>query len=306
MGGFWAYESLSFGGYWAWDPVENASLVPWLLLISGIHLMLIKKVTNSSTIASYTLVISSYIMVLYATFLTRSGVLGETSVHSFTDLGLAGQLMQFVVLFIWLPIIAVTESASKRWYIIIPVSILVLALPFYTKISFYPLLILSILGLGWFVLNLNKNIKNHASEDNILGKKIFLEDSQYYIEEVRKKVINDLTYEKVYKQGFNINTPINLELQKIANQSLRYGLISYDKRNGWRGPITNKDFSKKWYKDLEKYELEESISWEIAIVKKIEQFSVDIETKDKTKGVIEYKDISWTKKEFNQLLKVGY
>ena len=138
MGGFWAYESLSFGGYWAWDPVENASLVPWLLLISGIHLMLIKKVTNSSTIASYTLIISSYIMVLYATFLTRSGVLGETSVHSFTDLGLAGQLMQFVVLFIWLPIIAVTESAAKRWYIIIPVSILVLVLPFYTKISFYP------------------------------------------------------------------------------------------------------------------------------------------------------------------------
>jgi cytochrome c-type biogenesis protein CcmF len=173
MGGFWAYESLSFGGYWAWDPVENASLVP-LLLISGIHLMLIKKVTNSSTIASYTLVISSYIMVLYATFLTRSGVLGETSVHSFTDLGLAGQLMQFVVLFIWLPIIAVTESAAKRWYIIIPVSILVLVLPFYTKISFYPLLILSLLGLAWFVLNLNKNINNHASEDNILGREFWM------------------------------------------------------------------------------------------------------------------------------------
>ena len=174
MGGFWAYESLSFGGYWAWDPVENASLVPWLLLISGIHLMLIKKVTNSSTIASYTLIISTYIMVLYATFLTRSGVLGETSVHSFTDLGLAGQLMQFVVLFIWLPIIAVTDSAAKRWYIIIPVSLLVLVLPFYTKISFYPLLILSILGLVWFVLNLNKNINNHASDDNILGREFWM------------------------------------------------------------------------------------------------------------------------------------
>jgi cytochrome c-type biogenesis protein CcmF len=113
-------------------------------------------------------------MVLYATFLTRSGVLGETSVHSFTDLGLAGQLMQFVVLFIWLPIIAVTESAAKRWYIIIPVSILVLVLPFYTKISFYPLLILSLLGLAWFVLNLNKNINNHASEDNILGREFWM------------------------------------------------------------------------------------------------------------------------------------
>lgn len=174
MGGFWAYESLSFGGYWAWDPVENASLVPWLLLIAGIHLMIIKKVTNGSTIAAYTLIISTYIMVLYASFLTRSGVLGETSVHSFTDLGLAGQLMQFVVLFIWLPIIAVTDGARKRWYIIIPVSILVLALPFYTKLSFYPLLILSIAGIVWFVLNINKNINNNASEDNITGREFWM------------------------------------------------------------------------------------------------------------------------------------
>ena len=174
MGGFWAYESLSFGGYWAWDPVENASLVPWLLLISGIHLMLIKKVTNGSTIAAYTLVISTFIMVLYASFLTRSGVLGDTSVHAFTDLGLAGQLMQFVVLFIWLPIIAVTEGARKRWYMIIPVSILVLLLPFYTKLSFYPLLVLSIVGLAWFVFNLNKNITNKASEDNISGREFWM------------------------------------------------------------------------------------------------------------------------------------
>ena len=174
MGGFWAYESLSFGGYWAWDPVENASLVPWLLLISGIHLMLIKKVTNSSTIAAYTLVISTFIMVLYATFLTRSGVLGDTSVHAFTDLGLAGQLMQFVVLFIWLPIVAVTEGARKRWYMIIPVSVLVLLLPFYTKLSFYPLLVLSILGLIWFVLNLNKNLDNNASEDNVSSREFWM------------------------------------------------------------------------------------------------------------------------------------
>jgi len=174
MGGFWAYESLSFGGYWAWDPVENASLVPWLLLISGIHLMLIKKVTNSSTIATYALTISAFIMVLYATFLTRSGVLGDTSVHAFTDLGLAGQLMQFVVLFIWLPIIAVTEEARKRWYLIVPVSVLVLLLPFYTKLSFYPLLAMSILGLVWFVYNLNKNIQDKPAEDDISGREFWM------------------------------------------------------------------------------------------------------------------------------------
>ena len=84
-------------------------------------------------------------------------------------------------------------------------------------------------------------------------KKVFLEDSQYYIEDVRKNIINQLTYEKVYKQGYNINTPINLKLQKIATRSLRNGLIAYDKRKGWRGPLKNINYTKKW---LEKIEIE--------------------------------------------------
>jgi penicillin-binding protein 1A len=136
-------------------------------------------------------------------------------------------------------------------------------------------------------------------------KKIFLEDSQYYIEDVRKNIIEILSYEKVYNQGFNINTPINLELQKIATDSLRDGLVAYDKRKGWRGPLTNKTYVKNWSDNLEKYDLESSINWKIAIVKKISKFSVEIETKDKTKGLIEFQDISWTKKEFDELLKRG-
>ena len=71
-------------------------------------------------------------------------------------------------------------------------------------------------------------------------KKVFLEDAQYYIEDVRKNIIDKLSYEKVYKQGFNINTPIDLELQNIATTSLRDGLILYDKRKGWRGPLANR------------------------------------------------------------------
>ena len=134
-------------------------------------------------------------------------------------------------------------------------------------------------------------------------KRIFLEDAQYYIEDVRKNIIEILTYEKVYNQGFNINTPINLELQKIATDSLRNGLIKYDKRKGWRGPILNKIYSEKWYEGLEKYNLENSINWDIAIIRKISKFSVEIETKDKINGIIEYKDISWTKKELNELFK---
>ena len=136
-------------------------------------------------------------------------------------------------------------------------------------------------------------------------KKIFLEDAQYYIEDVRKKVIDTLTYDKVYKQGFNINTPINLEFQKIATEALRNGLLSYDKRKGWRGALTNKKYSKNWNKNLDKFNLEDSISWKLAIVKKINKFSANIETENRLNGKIEFKDISWTKKEFNQLLKTG-
>jgi penicillin-binding protein 1A len=137
------------------------------------------------------------------------------------------------------------------------------------------------------------------------SKKVYLEDAQYYIEDVRKNVIKNFTYDKVYKQGLNINTPINLKLQKTATQTLREGLISYDKRKGWRGALTNKIYSENWENELEKFDLENSINWQLAIVKQLNKFSAEIETKDKLYGKIEFKDISWTKKEFNELLNIG-
>ena len=136
-------------------------------------------------------------------------------------------------------------------------------------------------------------------------KKIFLEDAQYYIEDVRKGIIEKLSYEKVYKQGFNINTPIDLELQSIATNALRDGLITYDKRKGWRGVLVNKKYNQNWHKDLEIYKLEKSIGWDLAIVKNVKQFSTLIETTNKNEGIIQYKEISWTKKEFNELFKEG-
>ena len=71
MGGKWAYESLSFGGYWAWDPVENAALVPWLILVAGLHTMAIYKATGHSLRASYIFAILTFVFILYSTFLTR-------------------------------------------------------------------------------------------------------------------------------------------------------------------------------------------------------------------------------------------
>ena len=98
MGAKWAYESLSFGGYWAWDPVENASLVPWLILIAGLHTMVIYKATAHSLKASYLFAFLTFIFILYSTFLTRTGILGDTSVHAFTDAGQAINVM--ILLFV--------------------------------------------------------------------------------------------------------------------------------------------------------------------------------------------------------------
>jgi penicillin-binding protein 1A len=137
------------------------------------------------------------------------------------------------------------------------------------------------------------------------SKKIFLEDAQYYIEDVRKNIIESFSYDKVYKQGLIINTPIDLKLQKIATEALRNGLITYDKRKGWRGALINKNYSNSWSNNLDKFKLEKSIKWKLAIVIKINKFSTTIETEDKLKGKINYKDISWTRKEFKELFKHG-
>lgn len=100
MGGAWAYESLSFGGFWAWDPVENASLVPWLVMVGAAHVLLIQKNRRGSIHSAYLLTLTAFILILYSTFLTRSGILGDTSVHSFVDLGLSGQLLLYLLFFV--------------------------------------------------------------------------------------------------------------------------------------------------------------------------------------------------------------
>ena len=105
MGGAWAYEALSFGGYWAWDPVENMSLVPWLTLIAGVHTHLIARNTGHSIRSTYVFYLLTFLLILYSTFLTRSGVLGETSVHAFTEMGLEWQLVSFIGVFLLLSVI---------------------------------------------------------------------------------------------------------------------------------------------------------------------------------------------------------
>ncbi|MBK6986926.1 MAG: cytochrome c biogenesis protein CcsA [Bacteroidia bacterium] len=100
MGAAWAYESLSFGGFWAWDPVENASLVPWMTMVGLAHVMLIFKHRKRSILSNFILAIVTFFFILYSTFLTRSGILGNSSVHAFTDLGMSGHLIIYMFFFV--------------------------------------------------------------------------------------------------------------------------------------------------------------------------------------------------------------
>jgi cytochrome c-type biogenesis protein CcmF len=100
IGGYWSYKVLGWGGYWGWDPVENASLVPWLFSIALVHGLLMERIKGSMRRTNFLLAILCFILVLYATFLTRSGVLGDFSVHSFADLGINAYLILFMILFV--------------------------------------------------------------------------------------------------------------------------------------------------------------------------------------------------------------
>ncbi|MEP7218855.1 MAG: cytochrome c-type biogenesis CcmF C-terminal domain-containing protein [Bacteroidota bacterium] len=126
LGGWWAYETLGWGGFWAWDPVENSSLIPWLCCVGLVHTMLVQKRTGvvslkpgtSDTIGgfvktNFVLAICTFGLILYSTFLTRSGVLGDTSVHSFVD---AGNFVYWVLLAIIIIFLVLGFGVlARRW-----------------------------------------------------------------------------------------------------------------------------------------------------------------------------------------------
>lgn len=97
LGGYWAYETLGWGGFWGWDPVENASLIPWLTNVALVHGLLVERKYGQLRKTNLILAASGFLLVIYGTFLTRSGVLADFSVHSFTDLGLNFYLVLFLL-----------------------------------------------------------------------------------------------------------------------------------------------------------------------------------------------------------------
>ena len=153
MGAAWAYESLTFGGFWAWDPVENASLVPWLIMVAGLHTLVIYNSTGHSLRATYFFFLLSFILILYSTYLTRSGDLQDTSVHAFVTAGINWQLRIFVLLFMipsivlfirrykQIPFIAKEESSySREFWMFIGSLVLFLSALFITVFTSLPVI----------------------------------------------------------------------------------------------------------------------------------------------------------------------
>ncbi len=107
MGGWWAYEVLGWGGYWGWDPVENVSILPWLTATALLHSIMVQKRRATLRLWNLTLAIATFLLVLFGTFLTRSGVI--ESVHAFTQSSIGPVLLGFLlvvlfgsgVLFVW-------------------------------------------------------------------------------------------------------------------------------------------------------------------------------------------------------------
>ena len=172
MGAAWAYESLTFGGYWAWDPVENASLVPWLVLVAGLHTNVIYKNSGYSLKATYLFYIIAFLLVLYSTFLTRSGVLGDTSVHAFTDLGMNVQLYLFLNAFIWLAPMLMLKDVKNKWLLFagfVTTNALALQWPVFSGIS-----AISGLVLTGVLLNADKDIPTIQKEENLYSREFWM------------------------------------------------------------------------------------------------------------------------------------
>lgn len=173
MGGAWAYEALSFGGFWAWDPVENSSLVPWIVIAAAGHVMIINKYKGGSLFMTHLLSIASFLLVLYSTFLTRSGILGNSSVHAFTDLGMQGQLVIYVLTFIFICVILLIHDKLMRVsYIMLSLLLLFVAVLYgYKKI-----IVLGWLGMsaGITVYSYMKFFPKEEEEESLYSREFWM------------------------------------------------------------------------------------------------------------------------------------
>lgn len=174
MGGAWAYEALSFGGFWAWDPVENSSLVPWITLTAGAHLLLINQHRKqpAALFSTFYFPLISFLLVVYSTFLTKSGILGDTSVHSFVDSGILPQLLAYLMVFTVLAHVMLLGTARRRWQalaLLAPAAVLML------KGWVVEGLVATLVVLfGVAVAAYRRDIENRAEEDALWSRDFWM------------------------------------------------------------------------------------------------------------------------------------
>jgi cytochrome c-type biogenesis protein CcmF len=258
MGGAWAYEALSFNGYWAWDPVENMSLVPWIVLVAGIHTHLITKATGHSLRATFVFYILSFMFTLYSTFLTRSGVLGESSVHAFTEMGLEFQLILFQVFFLSMSAYLfiknykkipnpTTEEAisSKEFWMFIGSLILILCvvlISFTTSIPVYNKII-DFFGIKTAHLSAPVDVPAHYNKTQLwIG--VFMGLLSGGAQFLRFKEHNFDTYKTLYFKHIGIATLVSfaltvLALQWIEAKAWQYILLLF---TGFFTAVSNLDY----------------------------------------------------------------
>ena len=154
---------------------------------------------------------------------------------------------------------------------------------------------------------------DEAQYEDFINKKIItkkrkiklLEEANFYSEEVRRIISNRYGYDNLYKGGLSIRTPLNSNYQIESLKALREGLEEYDKRHGWRGPITNLTID-EWEKNVVEFIPDKSLNWELAKVTDVNKLTLQIELENKEIGFIDFKNIGWTrKKSFEDFLKVN-
>jgi cytochrome c-type biogenesis protein CcmF len=174
MGGAWAYEALSFGGFWAWDPVENSSLVPWITLTAGAHLLLVNQNRKRPTalFSTFYFPLISFLLVVYSTFLTKSGILGDTSVHSFVDSGILPQLLAYLLAFTVLAHVMLLQSPRRRWRAVALLAPwLVVMLKGWVVEALVGLLV-TLAGMA--ITAYRKDIESHAEEDALWSRDFWM------------------------------------------------------------------------------------------------------------------------------------
>ncbi len=173
LGGAWAYESLSFGGFWAWDPVENASLVPWIIMVGGLHALQVTRKRNRGLYLSLLFTIAPFLLVLYSTFLTRSGILGESSVHSFSENGLFIQLLLFLFTMLTVATWFILRHRKLR-FIFLFGSALLFAAFLITGSIMYTLPVWLIGDAGLLIVNYEKHFENNGTAINKSSREFWM------------------------------------------------------------------------------------------------------------------------------------